>query len=40
MSTTLAASLEYRATLARVARMAVPFLADACIVDIARRTGA
>jgi PAS domain S-box-containing protein len=35
VSNALAASLDYRATLARVARMAVPFLADACIVDIA-----
>ena len=39
VSTALAASLEYRATLARVARMAVPFLADACIVDIAEEDG-
>ena len=39
VSTTLAASLDYRATLARVARLAVPFLADGCIVDIAEEEG-
>jgi PAS domain S-box-containing protein len=39
VSAILAASLEYRATLARLARMAVPFLADACIVDIAEEDG-
>jgi PAS domain S-box-containing protein len=39
VSTTLAASLDYRATLARVARLAVPFLADACIVDVAEEDG-
>ena len=39
VSAALAASLEYRGTLARVARMAVPFLADACIVDIAEEDG-
>jgi PAS domain S-box-containing protein len=39
VSAALAASLEYRGTLARVARMAVPFLADACIVDIAEEEG-
>jgi len=39
VSTTLAASLDYRSTLARVARLAVPFLADACIVDIAEEEG-
>jgi PAS domain S-box-containing protein len=40
VSNTLAASLDYRATLARVARLAVPFLADACFVDIAEEDGA
>jgi len=40
VSTTLAASLDYRATLARVARLAVPFLADACIVDISEEDDA
>jgi len=39
VSAALAASLEYRGTLARVARMAVPFLADACMVDIAEEDG-
>jgi len=39
VSAALAASLEYRSTLARVARMSVPFLADACIVDIAEEDG-
>jgi PAS domain S-box-containing protein len=39
VSNALAASLDYRATLARVARLAVPFLADACIVDIAEEEG-
>src|SRR6185295_11872468 len=39
VSNALAASLDYRATLGRVARMAVPFLADACLVDIAEEEG-
>jgi PAS domain S-box-containing protein len=39
VSAALAASLEYRATLARVARMAVPFLADACMVDVSEEDG-
>jgi PAS domain S-box-containing protein len=39
VSAALAASLEYRSTLARVARMAVPFLADACLVDMAEEDG-
>ena len=39
VSNALDASLDYRATLARVARLAVPFLADACIVDIAEEEG-
>src|SRR5215204_1258710 len=30
----LSSSLDYRATLARVARLAVPYLADWCVVDI------
>jgi PAS domain S-box-containing protein len=33
-STTLASSLDYRATLQRVAELAVPALADACTVDV------
>jgi signal transduction histidine kinase/integral membrane sensor domain MASE1 len=33
-STTLTESLDYEATLSRVARLAVPVLADACVVDI------
>src|SRR5688572_11227988 len=32
--TTLAASLDYQATLEQVARMAVPHLADFCLVDL------
>ena len=32
--TTLSSSLDYRTTLARVARLAVPYLADWCVVDI------
>jgi PAS domain S-box-containing protein len=35
VSSALAASFDYRSTLARVARMAVPFLADGCVVDVA-----
>jgi len=37
--TTLSSSLDYRTTLARVARLAVPFLADWCVVDILEKDG-
>jgi PAS domain S-box-containing protein len=39
-SNALAASLEYRTTLARVARLAVPTIADWCFVDILEEDGA
>jgi PAS domain S-box-containing protein len=35
----LSSSLDYRATLARVARLAVPYLADWCVVDILEEDG-
>jgi PAS domain S-box-containing protein len=35
-SAALASSIEYEETLARVARLAIPFLADYCIVDLLR----
>ena len=38
-STELASSLDYRATLARVARLAVPHLADWCAVDVLEEDG-
>jgi PAS domain S-box-containing protein len=38
-STTLSSSLDYRTTLARVARLAVPYLADWCVVDILEEDG-
>jgi signal transduction histidine kinase len=38
-SAVLASSLDYEATLATVARLAVPFLADYCIVDILDDSG-
>jgi PAS domain S-box-containing protein len=38
-STTLAGSLDYEATLGSVARLAVPTLGDACIVELAAVTG-
>src|SRR5918992_47516 len=34
VSASLSSSLDYRTTLARVARLAVPYLADWCVVDI------
>ncbi|MDQ4001565.1 MAG: PAS domain S-box protein [Actinomycetota bacterium] len=37
--TTLSSSLDYRTTLARVARLAVPFLADWCVVDVLEKDG-
>ncbi len=37
--TTLSSSLDYRATLAGVARLAVPYLADWCIVDVFEENG-
>ena len=37
--TTLSSSLDYRATLAGVARLAVPYLADWCTVDILEEDG-
>jgi PAS domain S-box-containing protein len=39
-SALLAASLDYETTLASVARLAVPFLADACTVDVVEDDGA
>src|SRR5262249_16561398 len=36
---TLAESLDYRATLAKVARLAVPFIADMCVVDVVEPDG-
>lgn len=39
-SAVLAASLDYRTTLASVARLAVPYLGDGCIVDVSERGGA
>jgi PAS domain S-box-containing protein len=38
-STLLAASLDYQTTLASVARLAVPFLADGCIVQVVKDDG-
>ena len=38
-SALLASSLDYQTTLARVARLAVPFLADGCSVDILEEDG-
>ncbi|HET9531202.1 MAG TPA: PAS domain-containing sensor histidine kinase [Blastocatellia bacterium] len=38
-SETLASSLNYEVTLARLARLAVPFLADYCIVDMVEEDG-
>src|SRR5215208_1299417 len=35
----LSSSLDYRATLARMARLAVPYLADWCVVDILEEDG-
>src|SRR5690606_35630826 len=39
-SSALASSLEYEATLGQVARLAVPTLADACLVDVVDEAGA
>ena len=39
-SAVLASSLDYEVTLAAVARLAVPQMADWCVVDMARRDGA
>lgn len=39
-STFLAASLDYETTLASVARLAVPFLADGCLVEVLRNGSA
>src|SRR5918993_916138 len=38
-SASLSSSLDYRATLARVARLAVPYLADWCAIDILEEDG-
>jgi PAS domain S-box-containing protein len=37
--TSLSSSLDYRTTLSRVARLAVPYLADWCVVDILEEDG-
>src|SRR5947208_2107237 len=39
-SAALASSLDYEVTLAAVARLAVPEMAEWCVVDMARRDGA
>src|SRR5918992_2508518 len=39
VSASLSSSLDYRTTLARVARLAVPYLADWCVVDVLEKDG-
>jgi signal transduction histidine kinase len=39
VSATLAVSLDYETTLAKLAQLAVPYLADACVVDMADASG-